>query len=110
MAESLSPKVEGRLARQNKETGFEGLIPGPAGDPFIGSRLDRLAGGGPDEGGVGTVGVVAVSIAPGVDEVRISGVGAADHGGLGFKIAFSAGGAVELIRAKKIGEEGATGG
>ena len=49
-----------------------------------------MACGGPDEGGVGAVGVVAISIAPGVDEV-VWGSGGINHGGFGFEVAFGGG-------------------
>ena len=41
----------------------------PAGDPLVCSSRCCLSSGGPDEGGVGAVGVVAVGVAPRVDKV-----------------------------------------
>ena len=77
-------------------------ISGPAGDPFVRAGLSRLAGGGPDQGGVDPVGVVTIGVAPRIDEKWIGSVGATYHRGLGFKVTLGAGRTVELIRAEQI--------
>ena len=78
----------------------------PAGDPLICvCTSSGLAGGGPDERGVSAVGVVAVGVAPRVDEVWVGISRAADHSGFGFEVAFGGWGAVVLVRAEEIGEE-----
>jgi len=59
----------------------------PAGDPLICvCSTSRLTSGGPDEWGVGAVRVVAVGVAPRVDEVV-----SANHSGFGFEVAFARG-------------------
>ena len=64
-----------------------------------------MACGGPDEWGVGSVGVVAVGVAPRVDEVWVGISRAADHGGLGFEVTFCGWGAVVLVGSKEIAKE-----
>ena len=64
-----------------------------------------MSSGGPDERGVGAVGVVAVGVSPGVDEVRVSAGGATDHSGFRLKVAFSGWWSIVLVSAKEIGEE-----
>ena len=59
----------------------------PAGDPLICSTCCCLACGGPDQGCVGAVGVVAVGVAPRVDKVVGRCVGK-NHGGFGFEVTF----------------------
>ena len=49
-----------------------------------------MSSGGPDEGGVGAVGVIAVGVSPGVDEVVGGSVGIS-HGGFGFEVPFRGG-------------------
>ena len=64
-----------------------------------------MSSGGPDEGCVGAVGVVAVSVAPGVDEVWVGIIRAADHRRFGFEVAFGGWGAVVLVGSKEIAKE-----
>jgi len=64
-----------------------------------------LSSGGPDEWGVGAVGVVTVGVAPRVDEVWVGISRAADHRRFGFEVAFCGWGAVVLVGAEEIGEE-----
>ena len=64
-----------------------------------------MACGRPDERGVGAVGIVAVGVSPGVDEVRVSAGGATDHSGFRLKVAFSGWWSIVLVSAKEIGEE-----
>ena len=60
----------------------------PAGDPLICVCTPcRLSSGGPDERGVCSVGVVAVGVAPGVDEVVVSS--SVDHSLFGFEVPFA---------------------
>ena len=64
----------------------------PACDPLICvCSTSCLSSGGPDEWGVGAIGVVAVGVAPGVDEVVRGGVVGINHGGFGFEVPFSGG-------------------
>ncbi len=53
-----------------------------------------MSSGGPDEGGVGAVGVIAVGISPRVDEAVWS-CSRFYHGRLGFEVAFGSGGGGE---------------
>jgi len=69
-----------------------------------------LACSGPDEGGVGAVGVVAVGVPPRVLQVRIGCVCATDHGGFGFEVPLRSGSYAVLVATKKIGEENLAGG
>jgi len=64
-----------------------------------------LAGGGPDERSICAVGVVAVGVAPGVDEVCVGISRAANHRRFGFEVTFCGWGAVVLVGAEEIGEE-----
>ena len=64
-----------------------------------------MACGGPYEWGVCAVRIVAVGVAPRVDEVWVGISRAADHSGFGFEVAFGGWGAVVLVRAEEIGEE-----
>jgi len=58
----------------------------PAGDPLICvCTSSSLSCSGPDEWGVCAVGVVAISVAPGVDEIVWS-CGAIYHSGFGFEV------------------------
>ena len=67
----------------------------PAGDPLICvCTASYLSSGGPDEGGAGAVGVVAVGIAPGVDKV-VGGYAGINHSGFGLEVAFGVGGGGE---------------
>ena len=68
-----------------------------------------MSSGGPDEWGVGAVGVVAVGVAPGVDKVVGRTVGI-NHGGFGFEVPFCGGSDGYGERAKQIGEESLAGG
>ena len=63
-----------------------------------------MAGGGPDEGGVGAVGIVAIGVAPGVDE-GVWGCICFDHGGFGLEVPFAGGSGGESSRAQKVGEK-----
>ena len=64
----------------------------PAGDPLICVYTSSsLSSGGPDERGVCAIGVVAVGVAPRVDE-KVGGYGGIYHSGFGFEVAFSGGG------------------
>ena len=64
----------------------------PAGYPLICvCASSSLSSGGPNEGGVCAVGVVAVGVAPRVDE-KVGGYGGIYHSGFGFEVAFSGGG------------------
>ena len=64
-----------------------------------------MAGGGPDERSICAVGVVAVGVAPGVDEVCVGISRAANHRRFGFEVTFCGWGAVVLVGAEEIGEE-----
>jgi len=65
----------------------------PAGYPLICSCGTCLACGGPYNGGVCAVRIVAVRVAPGVDEVVSGYVGVGkDHSGFGFEVPFAGGG------------------
>jgi len=64
-----------------------------------------LAGGGPDKRSICAVGVVAVGVAPGVDEVCVGISRAANHSRFGFEVTFCGWGAVVLVGAEEIGEE-----
>ena len=76
----------------------------PAGDPLICvCASSSLSSGGPDEGGVCAVGVVAVGVAPWVDEVVVSS--SIDHSGFGFEVAFSGWWSIILVGAEETGEE-----
>ena len=66
----------------------------PAGDPLVCSGGCCLACSGPDEGGAGAVGVVAVGIAPGVDK-EVGGYAGINHSGFGLEVAFGVGGGGE---------------
>ena len=68
-----------------------------------------MACGGPDEWGVGAVGIVAVGVAPGVDKVWVGVGGATDHRRFWLEVAFGGWGAVVLVRAEEIGEENLSG-
>jgi len=68
-----------------------------------------LTSGGPDEGGVGAVGVIAVGVAPRVDKVWVGVGGATDHRRFWLEVAFGGWGAVVLVRAEEIGEESLAG-
>jgi len=60
----------------------------PAGDPLICvCSSSSLSSGRPNEGGVCAVGVVAVGVAPRVDEVVVSS--SVDHSWFGFEVAFT---------------------
>ena len=63
-----------------------------------------MACGGPDKGGVGSVGIVAVGVAPGVDE-GVWGCICFDHGGFGLEVPFAGGSGGESSRAQKVGEK-----
>ena len=63
-----------------------------------------MSSGGPDERGVGAVGVVAVGVAPGVDE-GVWGCICFDHGGFGLEVPFAGGSGGESSRAQKVGEK-----
>jgi hypothetical protein len=62
----------------------------PAGDPLICTACCCLACGGPYEGGVCAVGVVAIGVAPRVDKV-VGGCVGKNHGGFGFEVPFGCG-------------------
>ena len=64
-----------------------------------------MSSGGPDEWGVGAIGVVAVGVAPGVDEVWVGIIRAADHRRFGFEVTFGGWGAVVLVGSKEIAKE-----
>ena len=76
----------------------------PAGYPLICPTCCCLACGGPDEGGVGAVGVIPVGVAPGVDEVVWGYVGI-NHGRFGFEVAFGGRCSTQIGRSNQIGEE-----
>ena len=61
--------------------------------------------GGPDERGVGAVRIVAVSAAPGVDEVRVGVGGATDHRRFWLEVTFSRWWSIVLVGAEEVGEE-----
>ena len=63
-----------------------------------------MAGGGPDEWSVCTVGIVSVSVAPGIDKVVGRCVGK-NHGGFGFEVAFGGGSCREFVRSDKVAEQ-----
>ena len=63
-----------------------------------------MSSGGPDEWGVGAVGVVAVGVAPRVDKVVGRCVGK-NHGGFGFEVAFGGRCSTQIGRSNQIGEE-----
>ena len=63
----------------------------PAGYPLVCSAGICLVCGRPDEWCVGTVGIVAISAGPGVDEV-VGGLVGFDHSGFGFEVPFAGGG------------------
>ena len=67
-----------------------------------------MTSGGPDEGGVGAVGVIPVGVAPRVDK-DVGCWGGIYHSGFGFEVAFGGWGAVVLVRAEEIGEENLSG-
>ena len=60
----------------------------PASDPLICTACCCLACGGPDEWGVGAVGVVSVGVAPRVDKV-VGGCVGKNHGRFGFEVPFA---------------------
>ena len=64
-----------------------------------------MTGGGPDEWGVGAVGVVAIGVAPRVDEVWVGNSRAADHRRFGLEVAFGGGWTIILVGAEEIVEE-----
>ena len=68
-----------------------------------------LACRGPDKGGVGAVGVVAVGIPPGVDEVWVSAGGATDHRRFRLEVALGGGWKIILIGAEERIEKGLSG-
>ena len=69
-----------------------------------------MACGGPDEWCVGAVGVVAIGVAPRVDEVGVGIIRAADHRRFGFEVALSGGWTIILVGAEEIVEENLAGG
>jgi len=64
-----------------------------------------LTGCGPDQGGVCAVGVVAVGVSPGVDEVRVGDGGATDHRRFRLEVALRSRSYVVLVATKQVGEE-----
>jgi len=74
----------------------------PASDPPV---CISSSSGGPDEGGICTVGVVAVGVAPRVDEPWVGISRAADHRRFGFEVAFGGGSTIVLVNSEEIGEE-----
>ena len=64
-----------------------------------------MACSGPDERCAGAIRVVAVSVAPGVGEVGVGIIRAADHRRFGLEVALSGGWTIILVGAEEIVEE-----
>ena len=75
----------------------------PAGDPFGNTICVCLTSCRPDQGGVGAVGIVAVGVAPRVDEVVVSS--SIHHRGFRFEVPFAGGGRRQSRRSDKTAEE-----
>ena len=68
-----------------------------------------MSSGGPDEWGVGAVGVVTVGVAPRVDEVWVGISRAADHRRFGFEVALVRWREIVLVGTEETGEENLAG-